>query len=683
MTYYPIENSYEVFTDLKGDPLENGYIYIGVKNLNPITNPLTVTFDPAGIYPAAQPIRTIAGYPSNNGTPANIYIDAADSQSYSILVQDKHGDQVFYSRDAMLTKYGNPGDVDNLVDLRAVSNFNFPVYVRGHSTVGDGGGGIFEWENGGAPGTYVDDNGAIIIPNGGDGSGAWIRQYNGYINVLWFGAKRDGVTDDAAAIQAAIDFANPDFNSGYGSTVFLPKAINNGTNAYLIGSTLEVPPAIILKGEGIFNATNVNGTHIKLSHDGVGIRFVRRNAGAVLFHNGGMENIAIDGTSGSSTTAQKLVELGDSSAVNTSNGAWNGFIRHCLFINTRGYGIYSAHSQEWLIDHCFFIECNRAINYSTVPASSRILNNTFVNQSATVCDYAINYEQGTLGGAYGFLCKNNYFIGFEYGIYIAGCRAAVIADNILEGTHKYCIYMSNTTFTGTNLGTTEDDLPVVNMHGNGFINAGSDGSGTYAVVFDNARFCRFTGNFNQSPNAALVAVLHLSESSGGLCSGNFIQLPTHQGSNSGTVPIYVQSNALWEAQHIQDQYFLKLRNGTGNPTLGATGDGAFSVLNGRVQTYLPNESWYKVATYGEKILPAGTTTTSVMGVTSVIDQNDAIDILGSFSDGIDGQIVTIHATAANTQVNVTTILTVIPIYNSLTVQYSGFYSLWREISRTF
>jgi hypothetical protein len=62
---------------------------------------------------------------------------------------------------------------------------------------------------------------------------------HGQINVRDHGAAADGVTDDTAAIQAALDVAERD----QGGTVFLPKG------KYLVGGSLTIPTGVALRGE--------------------------------------------------------------------------------------------------------------------------------------------------------------------------------------------------------------------------------------------------------------------------------------------------------------------------------------------------------------------------------------------------------------------------------------------------
>ena len=74
----------------------------------------------------------------------------------------------------------------------------------------DGGGRIWKAVTGAAAGTYTNDGGVYcgteIIPTGGDGSSAWVDDSSGPVNVKWFGAKGDGVTDDTSTIQSSLNF---------------------------------------------------------------------------------------------------------------------------------------------------------------------------------------------------------------------------------------------------------------------------------------------------------------------------------------------------------------------------------------------------------------------------------------------------------------------------------------------
>lgn len=94
--------------------------------------------------------------------------------------------------------------VTNVAKLRNIApSLSRRMQTSGYYVVGDNGSGQFYAEVGVAPGTYVDNGGSIIVPNGGDGSAAWLLDITYGVNVRQFGAKGDSTSDDTASIHAA------------------------------------------------------------------------------------------------------------------------------------------------------------------------------------------------------------------------------------------------------------------------------------------------------------------------------------------------------------------------------------------------------------------------------------------------------------------------------------------------
>lgn len=179
MAALSIQVPYPVFYDRDGQPLENGDIYIGVANLDPVANPLPVYYDEALTIPATQPLKTSGGYVYRNGTPSQLYVNATN---FSILVNDSKNTLVYSFPDgtglgvgAFSIEYDPP----------------FPNAVTSNYTIGD--------------------------------------KLSQYVSVMDFGAVGDGVTDDAAAVQDAIDYVQT-----LGGNLYFPKGV------YLFGSQVTI-----------------------------------------------------------------------------------------------------------------------------------------------------------------------------------------------------------------------------------------------------------------------------------------------------------------------------------------------------------------------------------------------------------------------------------------------------------
>jgi hypothetical protein len=77
---------YPIISGKSGAPLDNGLIYIGEAGQNAEIYPIQIYYDEDFTIPAPQPLRTINGYFSRNGSPAKIFIKAVEC---SIIVKDK------------------------------------------------------------------------------------------------------------------------------------------------------------------------------------------------------------------------------------------------------------------------------------------------------------------------------------------------------------------------------------------------------------------------------------------------------------------------------------------------------------------------------------------------------------------------------------------------------------------
>jgi hypothetical protein len=143
------------------------------------------------------------------------------------------------------------------------------VFVKNYHSDVEGGGGVFYWD---ATKAKSEHNGGTIIDptaifptdwsvttqqetwfnTSNAGVGCWVRQYDGAVNVKWFGAKGDGVTDDTKALKNTVSFLKH-LKGGQ---------ITLDAGTYYVTDTIEVDSNIHFAGQGGGILTNVNVTTI-------------------------------------------------------------------------------------------------------------------------------------------------------------------------------------------------------------------------------------------------------------------------------------------------------------------------------------------------------------------------------------------------------------------------------------
>lgn len=202
MSALSIQPTYPIFTETDGLPLENGYIWLGTANLDPQGNPINVYWDAALTIQAGQPIRTLNGYPSRNGTPARLYVNS----DYSIRVQDSKGSLV-YSAPEALERYS--------ADLVSFTGFKGQVGTV-QDLAGDDGS---DWIG------FLQDGIDAVAVSAQD-------KMREIVSVKDFGAAGDDSTDDTAAIQLALNYAG----TVDGCEVFFPSGIYKITDVLYVKS---------------------------------------------------------------------------------------------------------------------------------------------------------------------------------------------------------------------------------------------------------------------------------------------------------------------------------------------------------------------------------------------------------------------------------------------------------------
>jgi hypothetical protein len=227
--------------------------------------------------------------------------------------------------------------VRTIDDLRNYYGTDEFIHVLGYHAQGDGGGGPFYLDTSSAE----QDDGGIVIQPSSPLQGRWKRLYDAYLNVRWFGAKGDGVTDDIDAFNRAIEAAGPP-DSPYGTTILVPPAQPQRT--YRLGDDLYINRNMILRG--LAGTGNYGASRLTFD-DGKHVVIKQTNPNNPAGRNGGYSTLIdlyIDSVSDKWPEEADPNRPGETQGNRVPNVTGvlmqaTAHIEHCFIVGFSGHGI--------------------------------------------------------------------------------------------------------------------------------------------------------------------------------------------------------------------------------------------------------------------------------------------------------------------------------------------------------
>lgn len=441
---------FEIFYDINGKPVDDGFIWVGQPNLDPETNQIGVFFDEALTIPATQPIRTRNGFPANAGVQAQIFVSET---TFSITIKNK-----------------------NSTVIRSVAEVHSSTDLEGRLRD-----------------TSSSSNGGAIV---------------GFKLPLANAVSRNvsGVLFDSFSVLNWIPVAEHAAIRAGSSTFDCGPAIRAAIAAISVNAALYFPYGTYMVGKnapGDSEAFNINKEGVTFFGEGT-LKRKENNTG--YFARLGADRTAlVDLTLDGSRGATGIPDSSGFGATIRSAGFKKCEVRNCRIINSAGQGISAgAGCNEWMVSGNylenffsnaiqFAAEASDPEGFSFVriegnhikgdlPSSSRFCNGIFLTSSATTtaqnthfCDF--NTVSGNFvedvpdaGIESGYKCRYSVIEGntirrsFNANILVRDNTSPVISGNSIfcrsghASTNRFGIYVDGLSISG-------DANPITNCFG--------------------------------------------------------------------------------------------------------------------------------------------------------------------------------------------------------------------------
>ncbi len=361
--------------------------------------------------------------------------------------------------------------------------------LLGYYASGDGGGGIFWWNSTDAT---ADNGGTVIAPNAG-GIGRWNLVYDRIVRVDQFGAKGDGVTDDAATlatVATAVGSSNAEIHFSPRKTYVIGSAgllVSNKTDVHFVGHHAKIlggakSNLLSLTGAGgnclikFDTCTRCSWSGFEMDGGGFAHDLVSLNT---------CTDCAVKDNTGTNCGAQALL--------NSFGGTRTSFIGNTVFTSVGAgvAGIRSGNYSASQIETDVLFANNEITSMSSDGIVCSSVGGRVVGNKASGCFSGIIF-----GGANGFSSKNVTIVGNTFRSNTAhGIQSdvsyttiadvpvgIVIANNVCElnnGSGIFGVYLNGAT-----------------INGNVCINNNADAVGNaYGIQCDEISETSITGNY--------------------------------------------------------------------------------------------------------------------------------------------------------------------------------------------